>query len=107
MDLQLKIQDYEKKIKVVDDKIVKEDDNLTKVRYEIRELDIELSQKGVAYYDKKKDYEKDQLEINQKRESLQQDLVKISAGDAPLLILEKELNEIHQQMILYGQLEFF
>ena len=96
-DLELKIQDYEKKIKVVDDKIVKEDDNLTKVRYEIRELDIELSQKGVAYYDKKKDYEKDQLDIDQKRESLQQDLVKISAGDAPLLILEKELNEIHQQ----------
>ena len=96
-DLELKIQDYEKKIKVVDDKIVKEDDNLTKVRYEIRELDIELSQKGVAYYDKKKDYEKNQLDIDQKRESLQQDLVKISAGDAPLLILEKELNEIHQQ----------
>ena len=96
-DLELKIQDYEKKIKVVDDKIVKEDDNLTKVRYEIRELDIELSQKGVAYYDKKKDYEKDQLDIDQKRESLQQDLVKIAAGDAPLLILEKELNEIHQQ----------
>ncbi len=86
-----------KKIKVVDDKIVKEDDNLTKVRYEIRELDIELSQKGLAYYDKKKDYEKDQLDIDQKRESIQQDLVKISAGDAPLLILEKELNEIHQQ----------
>ena len=96
-DLELKIQDYEKKIKVVDDKIVKEDDKLTKVRYEIRELDIELSQKGVAYYDKKKDYEKDQLDINQKRESLQQDLVKIAAGDAPLLILEKELNEIHLQ----------
>ena len=96
-DLELKIQDYEKKIKVVDDKIVKEDDNLTKVRYEIRELDIELSQKGVAYYDKKKDYEKDQLDIDQKRKSLQQDLVKIAAGDAPLLILEKELNEIHQQ----------
>jgi DNA sulfur modification protein DndD len=96
-DLELKIQGYEKKIKVVDDKIVKEDDNLTKVRYEIRELDIELSQKGVAYYDKKKDYEKDQLDIDQKRESLQQDLVKIAAGDAPLLILEKELNEIHQQ----------
>ena len=96
-DLELKIQDYEKKIKVVDDKIVKEDDNLTKVRYEIRELDIELSQKGVAYYDKKKDYEKDQLDIDQKRESLQQDLIKIAAGDAPLLILEKELNEIHQQ----------
>ena len=96
-DLELKIQDYEKKIKVVDDKIVKEDDKLTKVRYEIRELDIELSQKGVAYYDKKKDYEKDQLNIDQKRESLQQDLVKIAAGDAPLLILEKELNEIHLQ----------
>ena len=96
-DLELKIQDYEKKIKVVDDKIVKEDDNLTKVRYEIRELDIELSQKGVAYYDKKKDYEKDQLDIDQKRESLQQDLVKIAAGDAPLLILEKELNKIHLQ----------
>ena len=67
------------------------------MKYEIRELDIALSQKGIAYYDKKKDYEKEQSDINQKREALGQELVKISAGDAPLIILEKELKDIHLQ----------
>ena len=96
-NLETKIKDYEKQIEIVDDKIVKEEDKLTKVKYEIRELDIALSQKGIAYYDKKKDYEKEQSDINQKREALGQELVKISAGDAPLIILEKELKDIHLQ----------
>ena len=34
---------------------------------------------------------------NEKRTALQEDLVKIAAGDAPLMILEKELNEINSQ----------
>ena len=96
-DLESKIKEYEKEIKVIDVKIVKEEDKLTKVKYEARELDIELSQKGVAYYDKKKEYEKEQININEKRTALQEDLVKIAAGDAPLMILEKELNVINLQ----------
>ncbi|WP_440655295.1 DNA sulfur modification protein DndD [Candidatus Pelagibacter sp. HIMB1506] len=96
-EMEAKIKEYEKAIKVVDEKIVKEEDKLTKVKYETRELDIELSQKGVAYYDKKKEYEKEQSEIDEKRKTLQEDLVKVAASEAPLLIVEKELNEINLQ----------
>ena len=92
-----KIKDYEQQIKLVDEKIVKEEDKLTKVSYEIRELDITLSQKGVAYYQKKKDYQKEQSDINEKRESLHQEIIKLASGDAPLLVLEKELKEIYSQ----------
>ena len=96
-DLEIKIKGYEDEIKVVDAKIIKEEDKLTNVRYQIRELDIELSQKGFAYYDKKKEYEKEQLNINEKRDILQDDLVKLAASEAPLLVLEKQLNEINSQ----------
>ena len=67
------------------------------MRYEIRELDIELSQKGFAYYDKKKEYEKEQLNINEKRDIIHDDLVKLAGSEAPLLILEKQLDEINSQ----------
>ena len=49
-----KFKEYEKEIKVVDEKIVKEEDKLTKVKYETRELDIELSQKGLLIMIRKK-----------------------------------------------------
>ena len=96
-DLEIKIKGYEDEIKVVDTKIIKEEDKLTNVRYEIRELDIELSQKGFAYYDKKKEYEKEQLNINEKRDIIHDDLVKLAGSEAPLLILEKQLDEINSQ----------
>ena len=96
-DLEIKIKRYEDEIKVVDTKIIKEEDKLTNVRYEIRELDIELSQKGFAYYDKKKEYEKEQLNINEKRDIIHDDLVKLAGSEAPLLILEKQLDEINSQ----------
>ena len=67
------------------------------MRYQVRELDIELSQKGFAYYDKKKEYEKEQLNINEKRDILHDDLLKLAASEAPLLVLEKQLNEINSQ----------
>ena len=38
--------------------------------------------------------EKEQININEKRTALQEDLVKIAAGDAPLMILEKELMDM-------------
>ena len=96
-DLEIKIKRYEDEIKVVDTKIIKEEDKLTNVRYEIRELDIELSQKGFAYYDKKKEYEKEQLNINEKRDIIHDNLVKLAGSEAPLLILEKQLDEINSQ----------
>jgi len=96
-DLEIKIKGYEDEIKLVDAKIIKEEDKLTNVRYEIRELDIELSQKGFAYYDKKKEYEKEQLNINEKRDIIHDDLVKLAGSEAPLLILEKQLDEINSQ----------
>ena len=96
-DLEIKIKGYEDEIKVVDTKIIKEEDKLTNVRYEIRELDIELSQKGFAYYDKKKEYEKEQLNINEKRDIIHDNLVKLAGSEAPLLILEKQLDEINSQ----------
>ena len=96
-DLEIKIKGYEDEIKVVDTKIIKEEDKLTNVRYEIRELDIELSQKGFAYYDKKKEYEKEQLNINEKRDIIHDDLVKLAGSEAPLIILEKQLDEINSQ----------
>ena len=46
---------------------------------------------------RKKEYEKEQININEKKTALQEDLVKIAAGDAPLMILEKELNVINLQ----------
>ena len=96
-DLEIKIKGYEDEIKLVDAKIIKEEDKLTNVRYEIRELDIELSQKGFAYYDKKKEYEKEQLNINEKRDIIHDDLVKLAGSETPLLILEKQLDEINSQ----------
>jgi len=42
------------KVKKFDEKIVVEEDKLTKVKYDIGQLDITLSQKGISYYDKKK-----------------------------------------------------
>ena len=96
-DLEIKIKGYEDEIKVVDAKIIKEEDKLTNAKYQIRKLDIELSQKGFAYYDKKKEYEKEQLNINEKRDILQDDLVKLATSEAPLLVLEKQLNEINSQ----------
>ena len=88
---------FEKKIKLTDEKIVKEEDKLTKLRYENRQIDITLSQKGISYYEKKKDYEKELDEITQKKEALNQDLLKLAAGDAPFLILQKELKVLQSQ----------
>jgi len=88
---------FEKKIKLTDEKIVKEEDKLAKLQYENRQIDITLSQKGISYYEKKKDYEKELDDITQKKEALNQDLVKLAAGDAPFLILKKELQVLQSQ----------
>ena len=43
-------------IKEIDEDLIKVEDALTKNNYDKQELDIELSQKGVDYYDKKKGF---------------------------------------------------
>ena len=95
--IEKEIKLFEKKIKLTDEKIVKEEDKLTKLQYENRQIDITLSQKGISYYEKKKDYEKELDDITQKKEALNQDLVKLAAGDAPFLILQKELKVLQSQ----------
>ena len=87
----------EDQIKKIDEKIVIEEDKLTKVKYDISQHDILLSQKGFSYYEKKKEYEKKIDEINSKKQSFKNELIKLASGDAPLLIVKDEVNEILKQ----------
>ena len=99
-----KIEDLEKKtlalkdeIKNIDEDIVKTDDELAKIKFEKQEIDIELSKKGISYYEKKKEYEQEIKELEQNKENVKDELVKLAAGDSPLLLIEKELNEVLDQ----------
>ena len=99
-----KIEDLEKKtlalkdeIKNIDENIVKIDDELAKIKFEKQEIDIELSKKGISYYEKKKEYEQEIKELEQNKENVKDELVKLAAGDSPLLLIEKELNEVLDQ----------
>ena len=97
--LEEEIKVHEVKIKEVDEKTVKEEDQLTNLQYEMRQIDISLSQKGISYYEKKKEYEKELIEITQKKEEIALELVKVAAGDAPFLILQKELKVLQSQSV--------
>ena len=99
-----KIEDLEKKtlelkdeIKNIDEDIVKIDDELAKIKFEKQEIDIELSKKGISYYEKKKEYEQEIKELEQNKENVKDELVKLAARDSPLLLIEKELNEVLDQ----------
>ena len=91
------IKALENQIKKIDEKIVIEEDKLTKVKYDISQHDILLSQKGFSYYEKKKEYEKKIDEINSKKQLFKNELIKLASGDAPLLIIKDEVNEILKQ----------
>ena len=95
--LNSEINALEDQIKKIDEKIVIEEDKLTKVKYDISQLDISLSQKGFSYYEKKKEYEKKIDEINSKKQLFKNELIKLASGDAPLLIVKDEVNEILKQ----------
>ena len=95
--LNSEINALEDQIKKIDEKIVIEEDKLTKVKYDIGQLDISLSQKGFSYYEKKKEYEKKIDEINSKKQLFKNELIKLASGDAPLLIIKDEVNEILKQ----------
>ena len=92
--LEQKISDHEKEIKVVDEDIVKLEDELAKIKYDKQQIDIELSKKGYAYYEKKKELEKDIEETNNSQKEVKEELIKLAAGDAPLLLLKEELAEL-------------
>ena len=70
--------------------IIKVDDELTK-------LDSELSQKGVVYYNKRKEFENELKNKNEKINEFESKLIQLSAEEAPFLLIKKELNEILEQ----------
>ena len=94
---------YERQLKEIDEKITKAEDEQSKLLYELRQTDIALSQKGIAYYEKKKEYEKEQQDTQQKIDEINQQLIKLASGDAPLLILKDEVQELYSQSILVNQ----
>jgi len=91
------VKTLEDQIKKIDEKIVVEEDKLTKIKYDISQVDILLSQKGISYYEKKKEYEKKIDEIASKKQLIKNELVKLAGGDAPLLIVKDQVNEILDQ----------
>ena len=56
-----------------------------------------MSQKGISYYEKKKEYEKKIDEIASKKQLIKNELVKLASGDAPLLIVKDQVTEILDQ----------
>lgn len=94
---------YERQLKEIDEKITKAEDEQSKLLYELRQTDIALSQKGIAYYEKKKEYEKEQQDTQQKIDEINQQLIKLASGDAPLLILKDEVQELLSQSISVNQ----
>ena len=93
-EIEEQISKHQNEIKGIDERIVKIQDQLTKVQYDIRQTDITLSQKGIAYYEKEKEYKKEQADINNEIEEANNKLIEVAGGDAPLMIVKKELEEI-------------
>ena len=89
--LKKEVDGFENRIKEIDESIVKVEDELAKKAYDIRELNVELSQKGISYYEKKQEYEKELQVIDEKRNEISDELVKLASGDLPLLVVKKEL----------------
>ena len=95
--LKKEVEAFEVRVKELNESIVKIEDELAKKAYDIRELNVLLSQKGISYYEKKQEYEKELENINEKREEISNELIKMASGDLPLLTLKKELAEIVDQ----------
>ena len=89
--LKKEVDGFEERIKEIDESIVKVEDELAKKAYDIRELNVVLSQKGISYYEKKQEYEKELQVIDEKRTEISDELVKLASGDLPLLVVKKEL----------------
>ena len=95
--LEQKVLEHEKEIKVIDEDIIKHEDELAKIKYDKQQIDIELSKKGFAYYEKKKELEKDIAAVNKDKKEVKDELIKLAAGDPPLLLLKDELRELLDQ----------
>jgi len=95
--LKKEVDGFEDRIKEIDESIVKVEDELAKKAYDIRELNVELSQKGISYYEKKQEYEKELQVIDEKRTEINDELVKLASGDLPLLVVKKELAVMVEQ----------
>ena len=95
--LKKEVDGFEDRIKEIDESIVKVEDELAKKAYDIRELNVELSQKGISYYEKKQEYEKELQVIDEKRNEINDELVKLASGDLPLLVVKKELAVMVEQ----------
>ena len=89
--LKKEVDGFEDRIKEIDESIVKVEDELAKKAYDIRELNVVLSQKGISYYEKKQEYEKELQVIDEKRSEISDELVKLASGDLPLLVVKNEL----------------
>ena len=95
--LKKEVDGFEDRIKEIDESIVKVEDELAKKAYDIRELNVVLSQKGISYYEKKQEYEKELQVIDEKRTEISDELVKLASGDLPLLVVKKELATMVEQ----------
>ena len=95
--LKKEVDGFEDRIKEIDESIVKVEDELAKKAYDIRELNVVLSQKGISYYEKKQEYEKELQVIDEKRTEISDELVKLASGDLPLLVVKKELSTMVDQ----------
>ena len=89
--LKKEVDGFEDRIREIDESIVKVEDELAKKASDIRELNVVLSQKGISYYEKKQEYEKELQVIDEKRTEINDELVKLASGDLPLLVVKKEL----------------
>ena len=103
--LNKEIDSLEQGIKKVDENIIQTEDKLTNIKYEVEQIDISLSQKGFLYYEKKNEYEKEVKEINIKQDLIKTDLVKLAGGDAPLMLIKNELEEILEQSKYLSQIQ--
>ena len=95
--LKKEVDGFEDRIKEIDESIVKVEDELAKKASDIRELNVVLSQKGISYYEKKQEYEKELQVIDEKRTEISDELVKLASGDLPLLVVKKELSAMVDQ----------
>ena len=63
MKLNKEIESIEQDNKKVDENIIQTEDKLTNIKYEVGQINISLSQKGLLYYEKKNEYEEEVKEI--------------------------------------------
>ena len=103
--LNKEIESLEQDIKKVDENIIQTEDKLTNIKYEVGQIDISLSQKGLLYYEKKNEYEKEVKEINIKQDLIKTELVKLAGSDAPLLLIKDQLGEILEQSKYLSQIQ--